>query len=156
MVKKETSAGLTVPGNMQPGHGSPLLPGCRVHSTMATALTHLSARWPWAPWGSCLALEEGRKRKVSGASSHPVPGRLLQGRAGIAPAWPQPPQPAYLLALGARHAAVPLQSEAEESFREPSSLHAILPLPQMLPQSPSGPSPESHLRPLGSDSNTQA
>lgn len=68
---------------------------------------------------------------MSGAFSHPVPGWLLQRRAGITLAWPWSPQHTYLLALGARHATVPLQSKAEEGFREPSSLHTTLhPVPE--------------------------
>lgn len=92
---------------------------------------------------------------MSGASSHLVPGRLLQGRTGVAPAWPQLPQLTYLLAFGAWHAAVPLQSEAEEGFREPSSLHAVLPPPHVLPQNPSGPSPKSHPRSLAPTATLQ-
>lgn len=72
--------GLAVPGNMHPRHGS-----SQLHSTTPTTLTHLSARWPWAPWGSRLTLQQRRERKVSWASCQPLPGWLLWGRVGVTP-----------------------------------------------------------------------
>lgn len=118
-VREETSRGWQCQGT----HTRAWQP--QEHSTTTSAPTHLSARWPWPPRGSHFTLSEGRKRKQSGPSSHPLPGQLLQGRAGITPTWPQPPQSTYLLALGAWHATVTLQNEAERGVRSlpPSPPH---------------------------------
>lgn len=131
-----------VPGPRHRGH-CPSSPLCPMAQCALGLLPH--------PGGG--EEEEGVKGIFPPCARAAAPG---QGRAGIAPVWPQLLQPTYLFALGARHATVPLQSEAEEGFSEPSSLHTTLPLPHALPQSPSGPGLKSHQRPLGSNSNPQA